>query len=86
MTTAAAAPQLENIPQWGKNILRGWEGGQTSVSGEGKIILNLNKINNNSENFSWQDCCQGFFAPLALLGCGPEQLFNLCEFDFSSYL
>jgi len=45
-----AAPQLEKIPWWGKNILgvgQKYFRGQTSVWGR----ANYKKINNNSENF-----------------------------------
>jgi len=54
-----AAPQLENIPWWGKNILRG---GKRAFGGKYTIY---NKINNNSENF------RGVRPPLVPLSCGP---------------
>jgi len=57
------APQLENIPWWGKNIFGGRQ--QTSVLGE-KYTKN-NKINNNSENFRE--------ASPPLLSCGPDFLY-----------
>jgi len=41
-----AAQELENIPWWGKNILRGGK----RAFGE-QIYTKFNKINNNSENF-----------------------------------
>jgi len=41
-------PQLENIPWWGKNILR--RGRASAHLGRHRYIK-YNKINNNSENF-----------------------------------
>jgi len=50
------APQLENIPWWGKNILR--EGGRSKRAFGGGQKYTKYKINDNSENF------RGAFAPL----------------------
>jgi len=58
-----AAPQLENIPWWGKQAFE-----------EGQKYTKYNKINNNSENFRGQDCCQGGFDPMAPLSCGPGRM------------
>jgi len=58
---------LENIPYWGKNILKDganehlWEQAYTKY----------NKINNNSKNF------RGERLPLLPLSCGPDDLYNL---------
>jgi len=48
-----SAPQVENIPQWGKNILRKGKPA-VNIFGRregGQKYTNYNKINNNSENF-----------------------------------
>jgi len=56
-----AAPQLENIPWWGKNILR--RGANERL--KGKNILN--KINNNSENFKRAKLLPGEALPAPLV-------------------
>jgi len=43
---AKLGPQLENIPWWGKNILR-----EANIH-LGRQKYKYNKINNNSENFN----------------------------------
>jgi len=62
------APQLENIPLWGKNILRRWGANEHFWEG-GSKYTRYNKINNNLKNFrEGQDCCQ---ERLSLFSCGP---------------
>jgi len=68
-----AAPQLENIPWWVKNILRG----ENERLKGGKNILKIIKQKTIQKTSGRQDCCQGggrSFRPLALLTCGPVPL------------
>jgi len=60
-----SAPQLENIPWWGKNILR-----EVNERLGGKQTK-CNKINNNSENFRGARLLPGEAFASSPLNCGP---------------
>jgi len=53
--------------------------------GGGQKYTKYNKINNNSNNFRGQDCCQGCEAPLALLICGPANHASDLQRDIYSF-
>jgi len=69
----SAAPQLKNIPWWGKNILRA--GKRTFGRGAKQKYTKYNIINNNSENFRGKGkiSARGSFPP-ASLSCGSGTL------------
>jgi len=79
-----SAPQPENIPWWGKNILRG----------VGQKYTKYNKINNNSENFKGTRLLPGEPCPLPpppAFRCGPAMIatassFIHCELAFCALL